>query len=134
MNGGRLSRGGSPWTPYTARVGRSRVTVEEAPVRVVEPEHPFFRYPNRIGAADWDGWVQERGLYFLDAKDPRYRDLLSINEPWPGNKGPKKGGLVTADYGKGTWTYVGLALFRQLPAGVPGGYRLLMNLLSSPGP
>ena len=132
MNGGRGSRGGSPWMPYTARVGRSRVTVEEAPVQVQDRDHPFLCHPNVIGAADWAGWVQERGLYFLEARDERYQDLLRIEEPWPGNKGPKRGSLVTAPVGKGSWTYVGLALFRQLPAGVPGAYRLLANLLARP--
>lgn len=103
-------------------------------MRMVEKDHRFFRTPNRIGPADWQGWVQERGLYFLDAKDERYQDLLLIDEPWPGNKGAKKGSLVTTSVGRGSWTYVGLALFRQLPAGVPGGYRLLINLLASPTP
>lgn len=132
MNGGRGARGGSPWAPYTARVGRSRVTVEEAPVHVLNGGHRFLSSPNAIGEADWSGWVQERGLYFLEARDKRYEDLLRIDEPWPGNKGPKRGSLVTAPVGRGSWTYVGLALFRQLPAGVPGGYRLLMNLLAQP--
>ena len=132
MNGGAGARGGSPWAPYTARVGRGRVTVEEARVRVQDPTHALLRHPNSIGDSDWAGWVQERGLYFLEARDERYQDLLQIDEPWPGNKGAKTGSLVTAPVGGGSWTYVGLALFRQLPAGVPGSYRLLSNLLANP--
>ncbi len=130
MNSGRSGRGGSPWAPYTARVSRDRVTVEEAPVVVRSPTHRLFNRPNPILASDWDGWVQERGLYFLETRDERFRELLSMTEPWPGNPGEKTGALVTAAVGDGSWTYVGLALFRQLPAGVPGAYRLMANLLA----
>jgi LmbE family N-acetylglucosaminyl deacetylase len=122
----------SPFAPYPAAVTSARVTLEEAPVNVLVPAHPFFNVPNRIGAADFAGWVQERGLYFLGARDPRYVELLSSEDPFPKNPGPKKGLLVDAPVGKGTWTYVGLGLWRQLPAGTPGAYRLLANLLSRP--
>jgi hypothetical protein len=74
--------------------------------------------------------VQERGLSFLDARDPQYEDLLAASDPFPENAGEKKGMLVTAKVGAGRWTYVGLALWRQLQAGVPGAYRLLANLVS----
>ncbi|MAE67172.1 MAG: hypothetical protein CMJ18_23170 [Phycisphaeraceae bacterium] len=134
MNGGRGARGGSPWTPYRARVGRTRVTVEEAPVHYRDPKHPWFHHPNQLTDDDWAGWVQERGLYFLDARHEQYQDLLEIEEPWPGNRGKKRGALVTAPVGKGSWTYIGLALFRQLPAGVPGAYRLLLNILATRKP
>jgi hypothetical protein len=113
-------------------VTTDRVSVEEAPLRILLPEARELTTPNRIGEADFAGWVQERGLYFLRAKDGRYRDLLSSSDPWPKNPGEKKGLLTVASVGKGTWTYVGLGLWRQLPAGTPGAYRLLANLLSRP--
>ena len=97
---------------------------------MLAPGHPLLTTPNRIGDGDWSGWVQERGIQLLAASDPRYRELLSATDPFPYNAGEKKGLLVEATVGKGTWTYVGLALFRQVPAGVPGGWRLLANLVS----
>ena len=120
----------SPFAPYPAAVTDERVTVEEAPMNVLVPDHPFFTTPNRIGPRDFEGWVQERGTYFLGARDPHYLELLSSADPFPQNPGEKKGILVDAAVGKGTWTYVGLSLWRQLPAGTPGAYRLLANLLS----
>jgi LmbE family N-acetylglucosaminyl deacetylase len=121
------------WGPYPKQVSRNRVTVEEAPMRILVPDHPVFTAPNRITADDWGGWVQERGLYFLaEEGDPRYQDLLASEDPWEYNKGPKKGMLVEARFGKGRWIYIGLGLFRQLPAGVPSAYKLLANLLSLP--
>ncbi len=127
-------RGDSPYAPYPAKVGNGRVTDETAPVTIRETDNPIFASPNRITAEDWAGWVQERGLYFLGEKDPRYRDLVVTADPFPYNAGEKLGSLVEAKYGEGTWLYVGLGLWRQLPAGVPGAYRLLANLLGSPGP
>jgi hypothetical protein len=122
----------SPFVPYPAAVTNARVTDEDAPVRVLVPGSPVLTVPNVIGEEDWSGWVQERGLYFLEARDPRYSELLAMADPFPENPGEKKGSLVEARVGKGTWTYVGLGLFRQLPAGVPGAYRLLANLVSRP--
>ncbi len=120
-----------PWGPYPVSVGRGRITVEDAPMTVLIPDHPVFRTPNRIGDADWDGWVQERGLYFLaPSEDPRYRDLLASEDPFEYNAGEKRGILVEARHGEGRWLYLGLGLWRQLPAGTPGAYRLLANLLS----
>ena len=101
-------------------------------MKVLVPDHPFFTTPNRIGAADWAGWVQERGTYFLEPRDRHYVDLLASADPFPKNPGEKHGILVDAPVGKGTWTYVGLGLWRQLPAGTPGAYRLLANILSRP--
>ena len=120
--------------PYPARVGRERATDENAEVRVLAPNHPAFTSPNAIGRADWTGWVQERGLYFLDAqgRDPQYTDLVEFTEPFPYNQGVKRGALVEAKVGKGRWLYVGLGLWRQLPAGTDGAYRLMANLLSLP--
>lgn len=119
------------WGPYPVSVGRGRVTVEDAPMRALVPEHPVFRTPNRIGDSDWAGWVQERGLYFLaPGGDPAYADLLASEDPWEYNAGEKRGILVEARRGEGRWLYLGLGLWRQLPAGTPGAYRLLANLLS----
>ena len=120
--------------PYPARVGRERVTDENAEMKLVDPAHPVFNTPNRIGRADWANWVQERGLYFLDqaGRDPQYKDLIEFTEPFPYNQGAKRGALVEATVGKGRWIYVGLGLWRQLPAGTDGAYRLMANLLSLP--
>ena len=97
---------------------------------VIAPEEAVFTTPNRIAPSAWDHWVQERGLYFLGDRDAKYRDLLSIAEPFPYNRGEKRGALVQADYGKGHWVYIGLGLWRELPAGVDGAYLLLSNLVS----
>ena len=118
--------------PYPARIHRphDRVTDETSPVRVLEPGHPVVNWPNAITDADWEGWVQERGLYFLGEWDPAYRPLLELRDPFPYNPEAKHGALVVARYGKGTYVYTGLGFFRQLPAGVPGAFRLWANLLS----
>jgi LmbE family N-acetylglucosaminyl deacetylase len=116
--------------PYAAQVSSERVTDEFAPVKLLVPADPVFNTPNRITDAAWKNWVQERGLYFLGEHDSRYRELLSLNEPFPYNKGEKFGALVSTQYGKGRWTYVGLGLWRELPAGVDGAYQLLANLIS----
>jgi LmbE family N-acetylglucosaminyl deacetylase len=122
----------SPFAPYPAAVTRDRISVEDAPVSLLAPGAVLLSKPNQITAADFEGWVQERGLYFLGAQDARYIELLSAEDPWPKNSGEKRGLLVTARVGRGTWTYVGLGLWRQLPAGTAGAYRLLANLLSQP--
>jgi LmbE family N-acetylglucosaminyl deacetylase len=116
--------------PHTAKVTNERVTDENAPVSILEPADPLMTTPNRIGESAWQGWVQERGLYFLTEHDSRYRDLLEFEDPFPNNAGPKRGALVAANYGKGRWIYVGLALWRELPAGVDGAYQILANLIS----
>ncbi|MGE5360255.1 MAG: PIG-L family deacetylase [Bacteroidales bacterium] len=116
--------------PYPAKVSSNRITDENAPVQVLQPANPIFTTPNKIDASTWQGWVQERGLYFLGDKDPRYVDLVQMEDPFPYNSGAKKGALVEADYGKGHWVYVGLGLWRQLPAGTDGAYRLFANLVS----
>jgi hypothetical protein len=113
-------------------VTSERISDETAAVRALVPGHPLLTAPNRISAADWEGWVQERGLQFLAARDPRYTEILASTDPFPYNPGEKRWMLVEAKVGKGTWTYLGLALFRQVPAGVPGGWRLLANLVSRP--
>jgi hypothetical protein len=115
------------FAPYPVRIAQphDRVTDETAPVRLLEPDNPAFRSPNAIGPADWDGWVQERGLYFLHQWDPAYRPLLETGD----NGEALQGGLVVARLGRGIYVYTGLSFFRQLPAGVPGAYRLFVNLL-----
>ena len=116
--------------PFPAKVSANRVTDENAPVDVLVPAHPVFNRPNKIAAGDWTGWVQERGLYFLGDRDPRYIDLVRLTDPFPFNPGPRTGALVEAKVGNGRWIYIGLGLWRQLPAGTDGAYRLLANLLS----
>ncbi len=116
--------------PHTAEVSQDRVTDETAPVTVLVPADPIFTTPNKITDDAWAGWVQERGLYFLGEHDSRYRDLVELEDPFPNNPGVKRGALVVANYGKGRWIYVGLGLWRELPAGVNGAYQLLANLIS----
>jgi LmbE family N-acetylglucosaminyl deacetylase len=118
------------YAPFPAKVASDRVTDEKAPVTVLAPEHPVFRAPNRIGPRTWEGWVQERGLYFLGQKDPRLVDLVELADPFEFNTGAKRGALVEATVGKGRWVYVGLGLWRQLPAGTEGAYQLLANIVS----
>jgi hypothetical protein len=105
----------------------ARVTQEEAPVSLLAPGHPLLTTPNRLGASDWDGWVQERATYMPSTIDPRYTALLAMQDP---GEAPQRGALLTAPVGRGRFTYVTLALFRQLPAGVPGAARLLANLVA----
>ncbi len=116
------------FTPYSAELSRARVTVEEAPVEILAPEDRVFHYPNEITARDFEGWVQERGLYFMDKWDDHFKPLLSCHDP---GEDAQKGGLLRAQYGKGTYIYAAYAFFRQLPAGVPGAVRLYVNLLSA---
>ncbi|WP_291988048.1 PIG-L family deacetylase [Luteitalea sp.] len=125
---GRPSPNPGPFGRFSA----DRVTDETAPVKVLVPEHPVFTTPNRIGEAAWKGWVQERGLYFFgtEAADKRYVDLVEMADPFPNNPGVKRGALVEARVGQGRWVYVGLNLWRQLPAGTDGAYALMANLLS----
>ncbi|MBL7952056.1 MAG: PIG-L family deacetylase [Flavobacteriales bacterium] len=113
--------------PYPMKITRDRVTVEEAPATFLDPKHPLLNTPNTITATDFDGWVQERGLYFLGELDSHYTPLIAWNDP---GEQPLNGGLVSCDYGKGRYVYTGISFFRELPAGVPGAYRLFANLIS----
>jgi hypothetical protein len=122
----------SQYGPFPALVSGNRVSDETVPVKMLVPNHPAFTYPNKIGAAAWANWVQERGLYFLGDKDPKYVDLVSMTDSFQDNPGEKLGSLVEARIGKGRWLYLGLGLWRQLPAGTTGAYELLANLLSLP--
>jgi LmbE family N-acetylglucosaminyl deacetylase len=127
-NTGVADFNGGHFTPYPAELSRARVSVEDAPVEILAPEDGVFRYPNQITARDFDGWVQERGLYFMDKWDEHFKPLLACHDP---GEESQKGGLLRAQYGKGTYIYTGYAFFRQLPAGVPGAVRLYVNLLSA---
>ncbi|MFZ0774818.1 MAG: PIG-L family deacetylase [Candidatus Sulfotelmatobacter sp.] len=116
------------FTPYPAELSRARVSVEEAPVEILAPADGVFHYPNAITPRDFHGWVQERGLYFMDKWDEHFKPLLACHDP---DEEAQKGGLLRTQYGKGTYIYTGYAFFRQLPAGVPGAVRLYVNLLSA---
>jgi len=116
------------YTPYPATLSRARVSVEEAPVTILDPANPIFHFPNEITQKDFEGWVQERGLYFMSQWDSNFTPLLESHDP---GENEQKGGLLVAHYGKGTYIYTGYAFFRQLPAGVPGAVRLFVNLLGS---
>jgi LmbE family N-acetylglucosaminyl deacetylase len=107
--------------------GHDRVTDENAAVTAVDGASPMLRIPNRITAADWEGWVQERGLYFARSWDKEWKPVLSMHDP---GETPLEGGLLVSKVGKGTYVYTGLSFFRQLPAGVPGAFRLFANLLA----
>ncbi len=115
--------------PYPIQLTRSaaRVTIEDAPVTVLQPKSPLLTLPNRIGVDDWSGWVQERALYMPSVIDPRYVSVLAMNDP---GEPVNNGALLVAPVGKGSYVYVTLALFRQLPNGVPGAARILMNLIN----
>src|SRR5712692_1839039 len=116
--------------PYPFQISRDRVTDEDAPATFEAPHHPLLLRPNKLTEMDFAGWVQERGLYFASKWDERYQTVLSMHDP---NEPPKRGGLLAVRYGKGAFVYTGLAFFRQLPAGVPGAYRLFANLIAYGG-
>jgi hypothetical protein len=113
--------------PFQLRLSRDRVTDEHAPVTILEAGHPVLTTPNRITAADFEGWVQERGLYFPSQWDERFTAILACADA---GEAPLKGGLLVARHGQGYFVYTSLAWFRQLPEAVPGAYRLFANLVS----
>jgi LmbE family N-acetylglucosaminyl deacetylase len=114
--------------PYPIKFGRGRVTDENAAATLIKPEHPVFNFPNKITAADFDGWVQERGLYFAQEWDSHFEPLIRWNDS---GEAPQEGALLYCSYGKGTYIFTGISFFRQLPAGVPGAYRLFANLINA---
>ncbi|MFD1407858.1 NEW3 domain-containing protein [Kroppenstedtia eburnea] len=128
---------GDNWDPHLAPYPLTpgepsiawRVTDENAPVTFLQPDHPLFQAPNRITDADFEGWVQERGLYFPSTWDSAYTPLLSMADP--GEK-PFEGGLLVADYGKGSYIYSSLVWYRQIQDQIPGGYRMFVNLINYP--
>lgn len=113
--------------PYPLTISRNRVTDENSKVNFLLPDHPVLNYPNKITAADFEGWVQERSIYNADQLDVAYETPLSMADP---GENDQKGSLVIANYGKGKFVYTGLVFFRELPAGVPGAYRLLANIIA----
>jgi LmbE family N-acetylglucosaminyl deacetylase len=119
------------FVPYPFRYNQphDRVTSEDAPVTILESDHFIFNQPNEITPAVFDGWVHDRGLYFFGEWDKRYKPLLACSDI---GEEPKQGGLLVTSYGRGTYIYTGYSLFRQLPAGVPGAFRLFANLLAVP--
>ena len=117
-----------PVGPYPLEISHDRITDETAAPTFLDPKNPIFNTPNKIGPADFDGWVQERGIYFAGKWDARYKPLLRFSDP---GEAPLDGALLVAHHGKGRYIYTGLVLFRELPAGVPGAYRLLANLIGA---
>jgi LmbE family N-acetylglucosaminyl deacetylase len=117
-----------PVGPFSLELGRERITDETAAPVFLDPKDPLLTGPNRITAADFEGWVQERGIYFAKKWDTHYHPVLRFSDP---GEGPLDGSLVVARHGKGRYIYTGLVLFRQLPAGVPGAYRLFANLIGA---
>jgi len=113
--------------PYPFEITRDRVTDEKAKVTLKLPQHTILQYPNKITDADFNGWIQERGLYFAASVDPHYAQPLAMNDP---DEPSSSGSLLVTKYGKGKYVYTSLAFFRELPAGVPGAYRLFVNLLA----
>jgi LmbE family N-acetylglucosaminyl deacetylase len=116
------------YSPYPATEANVRVSVEEQPVEILAPEEQVFNWPNKISAKDFDGWVQERGLYFMSQWDAQFKPLLACNDP---GEPPQRGGLLLAHYGKGIYIFSAYGFSRQLPAGVPGAIRLFVNLVSA---
>ena len=113
--------------PYPFTVSRERVTEEDAPIKVTDPSLKVFNYPNKISEKDFEGWIQERGIYYVANADTNYQLPLSMKDT---GEREQNGALLIADYGKGRFVYTGLSFFRQLPAAVPGAYRLFVNLIS----
>jgi len=126
----RMPYAGGPIGPFPFVIDADRVTDETAAMTPVDPASRVLASPNALGPADYEGWVQERGLYFAKTWDPRYQPLFAAHDP---GEAPLQGGTLVAPHGKGAFVYTGLAFFRQLPAGVAGAYRLLANLLSTKG-
>jgi hypothetical protein len=113
--------------PYNFNISRNRITDENAKVNFLKPDHSVLNYPNKITAADFEGWIQERSIYHAADADPNFEAILSMSDP---GEQPHNGSLIVAKHGKGYFTYTGLVFFRELPAGVPGAYRLFANLIA----
>lgn len=116
------------FSPFPMKISRERITDELSEVRILKPEHSLLNYPNKISARDFDGWVQERGLYFPNEWDSHYEALLSMNDE---GESAREGALLVAKYGDGHYIYTGLSFFRQLPEGVAGAYKLFANIVSA---
>lgn len=113
--------------PYPFNISRTRVTDETAEVKVLKKDHPIMNYPNKLGPQDFAGWVQERSIYHASDIDKRYETIFAMHDP---EEPDDEGSLITTQFGKGNFTYTGLVFYRELPGGVPGGYRLLANLIA----
>jgi LmbE family N-acetylglucosaminyl deacetylase len=122
-----MDLGKDKYSPFPLKLSRERVTEEDAEVRFIKPNHEVLNSPNKITAADFKGWVQERGLYFANEYDPAFESVLSMNDK---GETPKEGSLLIANYGKGKYVYTGLSFFRELPEGVTGAYKLFANIVS----
>jgi len=122
------------YAPYPAKITNGpggqlpRITDENSPVKFLKPDDPLLNRPNKITQDDFKGWVQERGLYYWTQFDPKYTAVLAMNDP---GEPDLNGAVVYARYGKGMYIYTGIAFFREIPEGVPGAYRLFVNLLSA---
>jgi hypothetical protein len=117
----------SKFAPYPLQLSGARVTDENAAVTFLAPDHPALNTPNKITTNDFEGWVQERGIYYPGEWDDHFTPILACSDP---GEAPLKGGLLVAKHGRGYFVYTGLVFFRQLPEGVPGAYRLFANLVS----
>ena len=115
--------------PYPFTISRDRVTDEHAKVNFIKPNHPLLNTPNKITDDDFANWIQERGIYYVSERDSNYESILSMSDP---NEKATDGSVIYTKYGKGNFIYTGLSFFRQLPAGVPGAYRLFVNMISLP--
>jgi hypothetical protein len=124
---GRGNQDFSSMAPYPMRLSRDRVSEEDATVTILTPDHPVLNFPNKIRTEDFNDWVQERGLYFPDQWDDAYIPLLEMHDS---GESDKKGSILVAPLGKGHYIYTGLSFFRELPAGVPGAFKLFANMLS----
>lgn len=122
-----FNAGVDKFSPYPLKISRDRVTSEDAEVRMLKPRHEVLNSPNKITAADFENWIQERGLYFPNEWDPNFETILSMNDK---GENPKDGSLLVARYGQGFYVYTGLSFFRELPAGVAGAYKLFANIVS----
>ena len=115
------------FSPYPLTLSRDRTTEENTEIRILKPDHPLLNTPNKITSADFDGWIQERGLYFASKWDDNFEALLSMNDV---GENPLDGSLLVARYGNGYYVYTGLSFFRELPEGVPGAFKLFANIVS----
>ncbi|MGB5429345.1 PIG-L family deacetylase [Eudoraea sp.] len=113
--------------PYPLKISRDRITNEDSEVKIIASDHSVINFPNTITNLDFEGWVQERGLYFPDEWDPKFTPILQMNDK---GESPTNGALLVAPYGKGNYIYTGISFFRELPAGVSGAYKLFANILS----
>jgi hypothetical protein len=115
-------------SPYPFRISGARITDEDAEVKFLNPDHPVLNFPNKITQDDFKGWIQERSIYHATGFDRnKFETIFSMHDPGENND---DGSLIIAKYGKGVFVYTGLVFFRELPAGIPGAYRLMANIIA----